>query len=320
MAQIDQAAFEIADVLKLGGNGKPAAQPEDGLSYLPDLKALELLSGHVNFTVEPFLRTGVSTKQTLEGMGVFLLGPYHVRINIQRGGKLSVAVNNLASVAAEIKIQDGEVYLRSEGGARLLPGSVNIGVKSVKPDMKGLSGKEAELARTGFVNVKTLFAKDDAGGDKDDDDKPSGSALSSFFFGDLDIHLELPGSGKINLGNAGSLTLGGGDNPGFVLDVTSSTVPAIKAAVPKLTANIASLELKLDTAGTTLKTGSIKIEGVSDTTLRFEDRGIGPVYTDDEGHKTQNELPMPSLLSGTLTKATVQDIEVQTVSDRKAQP
>ena len=320
-AEIDDAAFTVADVMKLAaGNGKPDAKAkDDGLSYTPDLKALELLSGHVNFTVEPFVRTGVSVKQTTASLLVD--GTYHVRINIQRGGHLSVAVNNLARVGAEIKVEDGQVYMKSGGGVRLWPGSVNIKVKSLDPDMKGLSGKEAELARSGFVNVKTLFAGGkDGDSDKDDDDKPSGSFLSSFFFGDLDIHLELPGSGTINLGNAGSLTLGGGDSPGFVLDVTSSTVPAIKAAVPKLTANIASLNLKLDTAGTTLKTGSIKIDGVRDTTLHFENGGVGPVYTDDDGHKTQNELPMPSMLYGTLTKATVQDIEVQTAPDKKAGP
>jgi hypothetical protein len=320
-AEIDQAAFDIADVLKIGGNGKSDSKPGNGLSYAPDLSVVDMLSGHVNFTVESFVRSGVSAGQTFAGLGVFLAGPFKIRVNIL-DGKINYhevedqSTGYLADAAVDIDFYRGAVDWDTNP-PHIGPARLSLDIIGADPYWWDLDEKEEPLAATGFVNVST-FIKHPPQSKPSTGARAKGSFLSSFFFGDVDIHLELPGKGKVKLGNAGSLTLGGGSSPGFVIELTSSGVPAIEAAVPTFTANVASLDLKLDTAGTTLKTGSIKIDGVTDTMIHFVKEGVGGDYTDDDGKVTRNELPVPKDISGTITRATVENIELQTVSDKKS--
>ena len=318
-AEINDAYFSIDDVLKVGGPaGQKAAAADNGLSFTPDLGVVDMLNGHVNFTVEPFARGGA-------GLAIYLAGPYAIRVNILNG-KVNFnevedrSTGNLADAAVDIGLVNGSVDWDARP-VRISPARLEIGILGADNYWWELDEQEAGLAHTGFVNLSTFFKHTIQTVPADPDAAPTKkSFLTNFFFGDLDIHLELPGNSEIALGNAGKLVLGGGTGPGFAIDVTSDAVPAISAAVPKLSANVASLDLQLDTAGTRLKTGAISVMGGNDIGLTFENRGVGPVYTDDDGTKTQNRLPMPTSLSGTISKATVRNIELQTVGDKKDKP
>ena len=325
LAEVEDAAFTVLDVMKLGGSGKGAGiAPDNGLTFAPGLEVVDMLSGHVNVTLMPFVRTGVSWSQSAAAMGVYLAGPYEVKVDIVNG-KINFntledkSTGNLADAFVDLDYQAGRVDMNARP-VRMAPSrlQVNIHVPFVDPWWWELDEKEAKLAKTGLVNVSTFFKhplKTEPGDPKAK--KASGSFLSSFYFGDLDVHLELPSKSEIKLGNAGSLTLGG-DGPGFEIDVKSEKVPAISATIPKLKANVSSLNLRLDTDGTVLKTGAITMDAGSDLELWFQDTGVGDTFTDDQGNVTQNQLPFPSRLSGTISKATFRDVELQTPPDKKA--
>lgn len=325
LAEIEDAAFTVLDVMKLGGSKKGAGiAPDNGLTFAPGLEVVDMLSGHVNFTVKPFLR---QSENFWGSLGVFVAGPYAFRIAIDKG-KINFheledkSTGNIADFFVDLDYMPGSidwnVHPLRKSPSRL---QVNINIPFVNNWWWELDGKEAALAKTGFVNVSTFFKHPlQTEKSKPSTKKAKASDLESFFFGDFDIHLELPGHGDIQLGNAGSLTLGGGASPGFEIDVTSGALPAIKAAIPKLRANVSGMNLKLDTEGTVLKTGAITLDAGKDVELYFEDTGVGDTYTDDQGHVTQNKLPFPQRLSGTLSKASIRNVELQSPPDKKASP
>jgi hypothetical protein len=313
MAEVNDADFFINDVLALGGGGKKSAALGNELTFAPDLSLVDMLDGHIYFTVQPFARRTA-------GLAIFMAGPYDIKIDI-RNGKIDFkeledkSTGNLADFGVDIDYKDGAFDWSVQ---KWLPARLQINIMATDPYWWDLDDKEAELARTGFVNVSTFLKHPLRTVPSKSTVAAKESFLTSFFFGNVDIRLALPSKSEIKLGNAGSLVLGGDAGPGFVIEVTSESVPAIKAAIPKLSANVASLNLKLDTLGTRLKTGEVVIEGVSGAEIRFETRGVGPVYTDDEGNKSQNELPMPTALSGVITKATVKNLELQAVGKPEA--
>ena len=309
MAEINDADFYIRDVLALGkGGGKKSTASDSGLTFAPDLSLVDMLSGHVYFTVTPYARGAA-------GMGIYLAGPFNIKVDI-RSGKIDFkeledkSTGNLADFAVDLDFEEGGFDWSVQ---KVLPARLQISIIAIDPYWWDLDEKESALARTGFVNVSTFLKHPLRTIPSTSTTPTKKSFLTNFFFGNLDLHLELPSKSEIKLGNAGSLVLGGDAGPGFVIEATSEKLPAIKAAIPKLSANIASLDLKLDTLGTRLKTGEIAIEGMSGGEIRFETQGVGPVYTDDDGNKTQNELPMPTTLQGVITKATMKNLELQTV-------
>ncbi len=319
-AEITDAHFDIADILKVGGKGGAGASADDGLSYAPKLDVVDQLSGHANFTLEPFARGAA-------GLGIFVAGPFKFRIDIAQG-KVNFkemednSTGNIADAFVDLDYEAGKVDWDAKV-PHMMPSrlQINIHVPTVDPFWWELDKDEESLAKTGFVNLSTFFKHDLKTEPGDPNKKTKESFLTSFFFGDVDVHLTLPGHAHVDLGTAGFMELGGDDKtPGFVMDVKSAALPAIKTTIPTFEANVSKLDLKLDTKGTRLSTGAIKIGGIKDGELRFVDRGVGPEYTDDDGVKTQNKLPMPEHLSGSVTQCSVDNLEVQLPSDEKATP
>ena len=325
LAEVEDAYIDVYDVMKLGGSRGGLAPPNDnGLTYAPSLDTLDLLNGHVNFTVSPTLRRGVSWGQSFGGWLADRAGPYAVRVGITNGQVNFEEVEDkstgaLADAALGIDYKPGYLDLDSDPPG-FKPASLRVSILT-KGDVIwwNLDDAEAALAATDMVKISTFFKHSAQTPKSDSKDKASGSLLSSLDFGDVDIHLELPDKGEVKLGNAGSLTLGG-EGPGFEIDVTSGKLPTLTAQITKLAANVSSLDLKLDTQGTVLKTGGISIEGGKDLALSFEDQGVGATYTDDEGHTTRNLLPLPKSLTGTISKATFHNIELTMPPDKKAAP
>lgn len=311
-AEISDAHIDVDDVMKLGGpDGGVDMTPADALTYAPDLGLVDRVSGHVNFTVDPVLRS------TGKDLAVSLAGPFKIRIEIVDGkiefGKMEdQSTGNIADFFVDLDYMNGRVDWDARP-VRMLPARLqaNIHVPYVDPYWWELDQEEASLARTGFVKLSTLI-RHPIQTEPGDPNKPTKAALlKHLFFGDVDVHLTLPGKAHIPLGNAGFIDLGGDDKtPGVTLDVKSRSLPAIETTVPTFEANVSKLDLKLDNEGSKVTTGAISIGGVKDAALQFRTRGVGPVYTDDDGNQTQNQLPVPTNLAGSLTKCSVENIEV----------
>ena len=139
----------------------------------------------------------------------------------------------------------------------------------------GLDDKEAALACTGFVNVSTFL--------KLLRTIPFTSPPTKVVSDELLFGQSGPARAPEQSDQARQrgVAVPAVCRAGVCHRVTSDKLPAIKAAIPKLSANIASLDLKLDTLGT-------RSDRRSERRGKFETQGVGPVYTDDDGKKTQN--------------------------------
>ncbi|MDI3560160.1 DUF4157 domain-containing protein [Bradyrhizobium sp. Arg816] len=328
LAEVEDAYIDVYDVMKLGGSRAAVAAGTGApskLTYAPRLDTVDLLSGHVNFTVDPKLRRGVNWKQSLGGWLSDRAGPYAIHVDINDGQINFEEVEDkstglLADAALGIDYKPGYLDLDSNPPG-FKPASLRISILG-KGDVVwwNLDDAEATLAATDIVKISTFIKHSpQAPTGNPSEQKASGSLLAGLDFGDVDIHLALPDSGEIKLGNAGSLTLGG-EGPGFVIDVTSGKLPTLTTQITKLIANVSNLDLKLDTAGTVLKVGGISINGGRDLELSFDDKGVGDTYTDEDGHVTQNMLPLPKHLRGTLSKATLHNVELQLPPDKEKGP
>lgn len=303
---INEADFRVDDVLKLGGPEKAGAAAKGALSYGPDLKLLDQLNGTVRFTVELFLNGAIA------GTAAYAAGPYNIVVRIVNGQiDFEQVEDESTGYLADAAV--GLTYVRpgtldmDHDPPRIRPPQLQLEITGADPIWWDLTATEGTLAETGWVKLTTFIRQPP--GMKASDEPTKTALISNLFFGNVDIHLELPGQSEIKLGNAGSLMLGGGgpNDAGFAIDITSAEVPAISTTVSSLHASVASMNLKL--ASGTLKTGAILISGSNVAELSFERQGVGPVYTDDDGRQTQNRLPVPKTLSGKLVNATMKDLE-----------
>lgn len=303
---VEEADFHIDDVLNLGGSGTAAPTAKTPLTYGPDLSLLDKLNGHINFTMELYLNGGIAR------VGAYVAGPYNIVVNIENGQiKFEQVEDESTGYLADAAV--GLNYVRpgtldvDHDPPRIRPPQLQLNITGADPIWWDLNNAEGKLAETGWVKLSTLVRQ--APGMKASDEPTKTALVSNLFFGNVNIHLELPGSSEIALGNAGSLILGGGgpNDSGFAIDIVSDTVPAISATVSSLYANVASMNLKL-TSGS-LKTGAISISGSNVASLSFDHKGVGEIYTDDDGNTTQNRLPVPKALTGKLLNATMKDLE-----------
>lgn len=304
---VNDARFRIDDVLKLGGPDKKEDTPaKDALTYGPDMKLLNQLSGTVQFTVEPYLYG------TAAGMGAYAAGPFNIVVRILNGKVNFKQVEDestgyLADAAVSLDYVRGGTVDYDHDPLRIRPPQLQLNIIGVDPIWWDLTPSEGKVAETNWVDLG-VFIRQSPGMKKSDE--PSETAVvKDLFFGNVNTHLELAGNSEIRLGNAGSIKLGGGgpNDAGFAIDITSSAVPAISATVSSLHANVSSIDLKLP--GGSLKTGGITIKGANVATLSFEKRDIGPVYTDSDGNQTRNRLPIPTSLEGGLKDAKLKDLE-----------
>jgi hypothetical protein len=300
-AEINDAAFRIEDVKKLAGGGEGGGSAAGGgLKFGPDWSFLGGLNGHVNFTATPWAKGA-------KGFAIETAGPFKIRIRIESG------LINFAQMEEEStgRLADGAADLRyktdGDRGPRL-----QLKIIGLDPMWWSLDSDEAVLAALDLVRVSTFIKHELVTIPAPITDEPTKESLiNNVSFGDVDIGLSFAGGTTINLGNAGSIVLGKGSTPGFEIEFKSG-ISAIRTAIPKLKAAIEKIDLKLDTGGTHLKTGAITIDGIRDGVLTFSRGGIGPVYTNDEGQKSQNQMELPKELSGILEKTTLHDVELQT--------
>ena len=303
---VEEADFHIDDVLNMGGAASPAPTGKSPLTYGPDLSLLDKLNGHINFTMELYLNGGIAR------VGAYVAGPYNIVVKVENGQVNFEQVEDestgyLADAAVGLNyVRPGTLDVDHDP-PRIRPPQLQLNITGADPIWWDLNKAEGTLAETGWVKLSTLVRQ--SPGMKASDEPTKTALVSNLFFGNVDIHLELPGSSEIALGNAGSLILGGGgpNESGFAIDIVSDAVPAISTTVSSLYANVASMNLKL--AGGNLKTGAIAISGSNVASLSFERKGVGEVYTDDDGKQTQNRLPVPKALTGKLLNATMKDLE-----------
>ena len=269
---VEEADFHIDDVLNMGGTAATAAPGKSKLTYGPDLSLVDQLNGHINFTMELFLNGGIAR------VGAYVAGPYNIVVNIENGQINFEQVEDdstgyLADAAVGLNyVRPGTLDVDHDP-PRIRPPQLQLNITGADPIWWDLNKAEGTLAETGWVKLSTLLRQ--SPGMKAADKPAKTATISNLFFGNVDIHLELPGSSEIKLGNAGSLILGGGgpNESGFAIDVVSAAVPAVSTTVSSLYANVASMNLKL--AGGSLKTGTISIAGSNVASLSFDRKGVG---------------------------------------------
>lgn len=220
---------------------------------------------------------------------------YEIRIPITNGQFNFEDVEDTAFGFGDAYV--GFTYTEPEyGGA--IPGRFHIEMGLSTDLWWNLTPEEAILASNDMIRISTLIKQSPHQRPPRPDDDPPSRSISSLRYRRVDIDLRLPGQTEIKLGNAGSLTLGGGDGLPFRFTAQHDDPDAFVRSLPlQLSADVEKMNLKTDELGGKLTTGHISISSVGRARLSFAAGNVG-----------LNTMDLPRTLEGTTDECTAKDI------------